>query len=252
MNKNKVLIALMLSTAAGMAAAAPYSSTVNFSNGREEFQGIVPSDDSPLGTVIDTTLGNDAPALRSTLVDSWGAWWGSSTNQAFIGDYSGKGRSVTLGLDVSTQSINFRGDEVTRDLVVELRDYDNKPANLPYTSVWYNLGTLSSANQGWQHLSVTISDTAATLLPNGWGGYGAEDGTGPILPGDRTFASVLAGVDEILFTTMKPGYFFEYTNFDVAVDNISISAVPEPSTYGMLLGGLGLVGWMARRKRGAA
>ncbi|TWI65112.1 putative secreted protein with PEP-CTERM sorting signal [Pseudoduganella lurida] len=30
--------------------------------------------------------------------------------------------------------------------------------------------------------------------------------------------------------------------------NISISAVPEPTTYGMLLGGLGIMGFLARRK----
>lgn len=32
--------------------------------------------------------------------------------------------------------------------------------------------------------------------------------------------------------------------------NISISAVPEPETYAMLLSGLGLMGFAARRKRG--
>ena len=36
------------------------------------------------------------------------------------------------------------------------------------------------------------------------------------------------------------------------LDNVSlISAVPEPSTWGMMLGGLGLVGFLARRRRAA-
>jgi hypothetical protein len=133
--------------------------------------------------------------------------------------------------------------------VVELRDYDNKPADLPYTSVFYNLGSID-ATKGWQHLSVTIGDTKSTLLPSGWGGYGGPDGSGPTLPAGRTFASVLASVDEIVFTTLQPGYAYGFANFDVAIDNVSVSAVPEPSTYGMMAGGLALVGWLARRKQG--
>ena len=94
---------------------------------------------------------------------------------------------------------------------------------------------------------MTIGDTNATSLPAGWGGYGGPDAHGPTLPAGRTFASVLASVDEVVFTTLQPGYVYGYTNFDIAIDNVRIAAVPEPSTWGMLLGGMGLVGWMARR-----
>lgn len=34
-------------------------------------------------------------------------------------------------------------------------------------------------------------------------------------------------------------------------DNIVVTSVPEPGTYAMLLAGLGLFGWMSRRKRSA-
>nr|WP_315473357.1 choice-of-anchor C family protein [uncultured Rhodoferax sp.] len=40
--------------------------------------------------------------------------------------------------------------------------------------------------------------------------------------------------------------------YGVALDNISVSAVPEPETFAMLLAGLGLIGAAARRKRQAA
>ena len=35
------------------------------------------------------------------------------------------------------------------------------------------------------------------------------------------------------------------------LDNVSVSAVPEPAEWAMLLSGIGLVGWAAKRRRGA-
>ena len=55
----------------------------------------------------------------------------------------------------------------------------------------------------------------------------------PRLPLDRTFDSVLRSVDEIRFTTFVPGFFFGFTNFVMAVDNPTVSAVPEPSVIGL-------------------
>jgi hypothetical protein len=252
MTQKKALPALLLVLATAVAAsanAAPSSATVDFSTGEQGWVGMQPADGNG-GSGIDTSLGKDAPAYRTTM-ENFGIDWRNSSNAAFLGDYT-KSRSVTLGLDVSAMSIQYFGQEVTRSLVVELRDYDNKPANLPYASVWFDLGTLDASNSDWRHFSVTIDDTSSSLLPSGWGGYGAEDASGmPVLPGGRSFASVLSSVDEIVFTTLKPGYGYGFTNFNVAIDNVSITAVPEPSTYGMLLGGMGLLGFIARRRQRA-
>ncbi len=49
--------------------------------------------------------------------------------------------------------------------------------------------------------------------------------------------------------------FFGASNFNYAAGGLdqggtlTISAVPEPESYALMLGGLGLVGWMARRRK---
>lgn len=242
----KTLTMLLLATAQLAAHAASPASTVTFDNGLEGWVPMQPADGIG-GSGIDHSLGNGAPALR-TAMENFGISWTNTSNASFVRDYTAMA-GVTFGIDVSTQSIRYFNQEVTRNLVLELRDYDNAANGLPYTSVWYNLGTLDASKPGWQHLSVTIGDTSATGLPSGWGGYGAEDANGmPMLPSGRTFASVLAGVDEIAFTTYVPGRMYGYTDYDVAIDNISVSAVPEPAQGAMLLAGLAGMAALGRRR----
>lgn len=176
-------------------------------------------------------------------VETFGISARTSTNAAFIGDYTARG-PVTLSIDVFVEYIAFFGQPVTRDLVVEFRDYDNA-GSYPYVSVWTNLGTLE-AGQGWRTFTVDILDPNAIDLPAGWGGTGDEDQFGkPIFPANRTFADVMASVDEIVFTTFVPGYFYGFTNFDVSVDNISIRVIPAPGAAALF----GLAGLASLRRR---
>lgn len=230
----------------GIAAQAASDKTVGFDLWRQGWHGPQGSGGS---TWRDTDMGNDAPALHTQFLD-FGITFATDRNRNFLGDYTALS-GVEIGLDVSTQSVFFFNQEVTRDLVVELRDHDNPPDGMPYVSVWAKLGTLDASVTGWQHWSVTIADTSSATLPAGWGGYGAEDPVTfePRLPEGRSFASVLAGVDELAFTTYVPGMFFGDTYFDVAVDNLfvrEIAPVPEPSSLALLAGGLGVLAWRRR------
>lgn len=204
---------LSLTCLAGVAHAGP-TYTTTFDTGADGWS---------LGMgAIDATMGNPAPALRERL-ETWDVEFINDANPAFIGDYTRASR-VKLAIDVLTNDIVFEGAEVPRHLVVELRDHANPEGGYPYTSVWYDLGVISKDKSGFRRHAVSF-DPNATTLPDGWGGYGAEDAHGnPKLPDDRTFASVLAHVDEVAFTTMVPGYFYGFAVFDVVADNMSITA----------------------------
>jgi PEP-CTERM motif len=251
--KTLTTLAAGLMLAAGTAAADPGRSYTDFSSGTGGWAGINPSEPVPgMGTWVDPSLGNAAPALHSVIPDTFMAYW-SNQSSAVTGNYTAA-PSATISLDIDARSIIylFSGMEVQRQLVVELRDHDNTSGGLPYTSVWYELGTIG-AGMGWQNFSVTIADTGAAALPTGWRGYGAETELGdPILPAGTSFSDVLRGVDEIVFTTAVPGWFYGFTYFDVALDNIQVTAVPEPATVALqALGLLGVAAAVRRRRRTA-
>ncbi len=173
---------------------------------------------------IGANSGNPGPALDVDVLDVFEADIRNDTNHpAYKGDYTSLG-AFRLSIDIKIDSITFFGTEVSRDIIVELRDTTTpNPNGLPYTSVWYNLATLSASQPGWRTLSIDVTDPFATALPPGWQGYGAEDPFGnPKLPDDRTFTSVLKQVDEIHFTTAVPGWVFGSTNYIMQVDNIAI------------------------------
>jgi len=237
--------AALIAAAAALPAAAVTPATTTFEHGTEGWQG--PQGSGGVSRIT-RRAGDPAPAYRTRFED-FGISFVNNTNPDFIGDYTAL-PAVQIGLDVFTKSIRLTGQQVTRDLVVELRDYDDPQGGYPYTSVWAVLGTLDAAVGGWQHLSVTIADTHAAALPPGWGGYGAEDPVTfePMLPPGRTFANVLAGVDEIAFTTLVPGYFYAAAKFNVTVDNLSVSAVPEPASALLLAAGLAGLGWLRRAR----
>jgi hypothetical protein len=241
--KNMRTIAL-LSTASilTLGSAALADAWVGFDDG--ETQGWV----GPSGfggiTVVEETGGNPGWNMHTTFSD-FGITFFNNTNPEFVQDLSGYD-NVTFSVDLKVEDISFIGNPLSRPFLIELRDYDAAPSGYPWASVWYLFDWVDSTNYGdWTTLAVTIEDTNATELPDGWGGYGAEDPDTfePMLPDGVTFADIVAGYDEVVYSTFQPGFFFSTADFDVRLDNIGI-VVPAPASATLL----GLAAFLGRRR----
>lgn len=213
------------------------TSIITFSDGAEGMVG--PS--GPGGATTIELSGGNPGANMHTVFNNFGIEFRNNSNAAFVGDYTA-GATVTLSIDVRVEDISFFGSPTSRPWTLDLRDYDDPEPGFPYTSVWFKFADISAGAHGsWTTFSVTIDDTSSAELPSGWGGTGAEDPhtAEPTLPPDRTFADVLAGIDEIAFTTLEPGFVFGFTDFDLRIDNVTITTpgmiVPAASDWGMMV-----------------
>lgn len=216
-SRSGVLAAALVLAAAGSALRADTVTT--FSSGAEGWVG-----PSGIGgaTTVEATGGNPAANLR-TVFNDFGITFSNDTNAGFVFDLTTL-PSLLIAIDLQVEVIDFSGTPVSRPWLVELRDVDGAEPGFPWTSVWYKFADVSQATvPGWKTFRVSVANPDATALPAGWGGYGAEDGVGnPILPPGRTFANVLAAIDEIAFTTLEPGFFFGFTDHTLRIDNVTL------------------------------
>lgn len=199
-------------------------------------------------TSVDPTFGVGGSGGLRTQFNNFGIDFYNNTNSAFIGDYT-QYDSVTFSVDLRIDQIGFEGLGIVRPFALELRSFDLAGDGYPWASVYLLFDWLGAESfDGFMTLSATF-DPNATDLPAGWGGFGGPEDPmtfEPQLPAGVTFADVLGDVDEIALTTILPGYFFTFDDYDVTLDNITITTTPAPGAMA-LLGLGGLVGTRRRR-----
>lgn len=175
-----------------------------------------------VGTAQAAVVGLDDPSFQSyaagSLIGSAGPWSSEGTNAMALDNagqrylFLGDGDRVVQSFSVDlagTYTVSFWASGEGRS---RLFDSDDVAANLFTSPVAVSNPTPVNYGSAWQQVQYTFS-------------------TGPI-SGSNSYHLYLSG--------FGAGF---------SVDNVSVSPVPEPESYAMMLGGLGALGLMARRRR---
>lgn len=99
-----------------------------------------------------------------------------------------------------------------------------------------------------------LSFTDGVFSPSTVSVYSGLNGTGTLLGSTVISGNPYAfSADSVAFSGTAQSFTLsaEGGQGQAGLDNLSIAAVPEPETYAMLLAGLGLMGFMVRRKKTA-
>ncbi len=139
---------------------------------------------------------------------------------AFLGDLSAyAGGSLSFDTFYTPHDNAWRGDP---DLILSNGS----------TTLFY----LGAANPGadWTHVNITLAAGA------GWtvGGFNGNAATA------ADFAAVLPAVSLLRIRAE----YYQGVAETTGLDNVVLSAVPEPGAWAMLLGGLSVLGWRMRRR----
>ncbi|MES2582204.1 MAG: PEP-CTERM sorting domain-containing protein [Pseudomonadota bacterium] len=107
-------------------------------------------------------------------------------------------------------------------------------------NTWFDLVSLDLGNSYYTNSFGTVNLTAS------YGAGGSYTTTLSLTDSFQTFNLGLQGVSAVYISGVDDGAGVGYT----AIDNFNTTTpVPEPSTYALLLAGLGLMGTIARRRK---
>jgi len=183
--------------------------------------------------------GNTDRALGGVGSSSNTGYWGTVANEGTAG-YIALALQNNTGKTIDSFTVKYDGEQ--------WRNGGNATAQA--MTVQYGFGASFTAVATWSNLSslTFTSPIAAAAAATLNGNLSANRAAGLT----QTVQSLDWGTGSTLWVRWA-----EVNNAGsdhaLAIDNVNfsatVSAVPEPQAYALMLGGLGLVGWMARRRK---
>jgi hypothetical protein len=163
------------------------------------------------------------------------ASWVEIDNPSTSG-FSVSGKTVTYGPTAASEVLFYNGNITPQN-----------PANI--ANVISTQFDLPATGTG----SITLADSDDSLTSARSGSFTVDSAF--------DYLAIHYGQGELIFhwsTEQAAGTVFTISNLPKGLSNFraydavsAVSAVPEPATYGMMLGGLGLIGFVARRRKAA-
>ena len=184
-------------------------------------------DDAPLGNGFNNNSGT--PSVDLSFSNNLA---GVSVGSLDIGGFSYEGSALRQDFMATA------GDQLTVKFDWAFLSADS--TNVDYGFVAINDAVVSFVN--------TNSNPLASSFTGSFGDFGAANWV--FSQNSYTYTAASSGLVSLVIGVVDIGDYLGTS--ELRIDNVSVSAVPEPETYAMLLAGLGLVGAFTRRRKAQA
>ena len=172
----------------------------------------------------------------------------AGNNTTHVGTLGGTVANITGGSfltsDSPTADINAFGTSPFGGMFLAAGPTSTSPAVVTFTSALSFVSFLWGSPDTYNTLSVTTNLGSYSFVPGGVGGLSFTSTNGNQSYAQYVGFTASAGETIRSLTFASPNQdAFEAANFSIT------APVPEPETYALMLGGLGMLGLLARRRK---